>query len=146
MHNNSIAGKGECDNDFNSKKEFKDSVKEVMVDAVKNSRMPELTEKEKVSGDREIIRTLSRFYEEVVKELFDKQEEWLYDKKELFELATDILDYNIEQNKDPIVILESMMCLGSLAVLYNIIEKNHREKDIEEFDVEEILKEAKGCE
>ena len=129
-----------------AKKEFKDSVKEVMVDAVKNSRMPELTEKEKVIGDREIIRTLSRFYEEVVKELFDKQEEWLYDKKELFELATDILDYNIEQNKDPIVILESMMYLGSLAVLYNIIEKNHREKDIEEFDVEEILKEAKGCE
>lgn len=115
-----------------AKKEFKDSVKEVMVDAVKNSRMPELTEKEKVSGDREIIRTLSRFYEEVV--------------KELFELATDILDYNIEQNKDPIVILESMMCLGSLAVLYDIIEKNYREKDIEEFDVEEILKEAKGCE
>ena len=129
-----------------AKKEFKDSVKEVMVDAVKNSRMPELTEKEKVSGDREIIRTLSRFYEEVVKELFDKQEEWLYDKKELFELATDILDYNIEQNKDPIVILESMMCLGSLEVLYDIIEKNYREKDIEEFDVEEILKEAKGCE
>lgn len=129
-----------------AKKEFKDSVKEVMVDAVKNSRMPELTEKEQVIGDREIIRTLSRFYEEVVKELFDKQEEWLYDKKELFELATDILDYNIEQNKDTIVILESMMCLGSLAVLYNIIEKNHREKDIEEFDVEEILKEAKGCE
>lgn len=129
-----------------AKKEFKDSVKEVMVDAVKNSRMPELTEKEKVSGDREIIRTLSRFYEEVVKELFDKQEEWLYDKKELFELATDILDYNIEQNKVPIVILESMMCLGSLAVLYDIIEKNYREKDIEEFDVEEILKEAKGCE
>lgn len=63
--------------------------------------MPELTEKEQVSSDREIIRTLSRFYEEVVKELFDKQEEWLYDKKELFELATDILDYNIEQNKDP---------------------------------------------
>lgn len=110
-----------------AKKEFKDSVKEVMVDAVKNSRIPELTEKEQVSSDREIIRTLSRFYEE-------------------FELATDILDYNIEQNKDPIVILESMMCLGSLAVLYNIIEKNHREKDIEEFDVEEILKEAKGCE
>lgn len=129
-----------------AKKEFKDSVKEVMVDAVKNSRMPELTEKEQVSSDREIIRTLSRFYEEVVKELFDKQEEWLYDKKELFELATDILDYNIEQNKDPIVILESMMYLGSLAVLYGIIEKNHREKDIEEFDVEEILKEAKGCE
>lgn len=129
-----------------AKKEFKDSVKEVMVDAVKNSRMPELTEKEQVSSDREIIRTLSRFYEEVVKELFDKQEEWLYDKKELFELATDILDYNIEQSKDPIVILESMMCLGSLAVLYGIIEKNHREKDIEEFDVEEILKEAKGCE
>lgn len=125
-----------------AKKEFKDSVKEVMVDAIKNSRMPELTEKEQVSSDREIIRTLSRFYEEVVKELFDKQEEWLYDKKELFELATGILDYNIEQNKDTIVILESMMCLGSLAVLYNIIEKNHREKDIEEFDVEEILKEA----
>lgn len=129
-----------------AKKEFKDSVKEVMVDAVKNSRMPELTEKKQVSSDREIIRTLSRFYEEVVKELFDKQEEWLYDKKELFELATDILNYNIEQNKDPIVILESMMCFGSLAVLYDIIEKNYREKDIEEFDVEEILKEAKGCE
>ena len=114
-----------------------------MVDAVKNSRTPGLEETKQESGNREVVKTLARFYEEVMKELFDKQEEWLYDKAELFELATDILDYNIEQNKDPIVILKSMMCLGSLTVLYNIIEKNHREKDIEEFDVEEILKEAK---
>ena len=126
-----------------SKKEFNGYVKEVLVDAVKNSRIPGLEETKQESGDREVVKTLARFYEEVMKELFDKQEEWLYDKAELFELATDILDYNIEQNKDPIVILESMMCLGSLTVLYNIIEKNHREKDIEEFDVEEILKEAK---
>lgn len=126
-----------------SKKEFNGYVKEVLVDAVKNSRIPGLEETKQESGDREVVKTLARFYEEVMKELFDKQEEWLYDKTELFELATDILDYNIEQNKDPIVILESMMCLGSLTVLYNIIEKNHREKDIEEFDVEEILKEAK---
>lgn len=55
-----------------AKKEFKDSVKEVMVDAIKNSRMPELTEKEQVSSDREIIRTLSRFYEEVVKDVVCK--------------------------------------------------------------------------
>lgn len=120
-----------------SKKEFNGYVKEVLVDAVKNSRIPGLEETKQESGDREVVKTLARFYEEVMKELFDKQEEWLYDKTELFELATDILDYNIEQNKDPIVILESMMCLGSLTVLYNIIEKNHREKDIEEFDVEE---------
>lgn len=126
-----------------SKKEFNGYVKEVLVDAVKNSRIPGLEETKQESGDREVVKTLARFYEEIMKELFDKQEEWLYDKTELFELATDILDYNIEQNKDPIVILESMMCLGSLTVLYNIIEKNHREKDIEEFDVEEILKEAK---
>ena len=126
-----------------SKKEFNGYVKEVLVDAVKNSRIPGLEETKQESGDREVVKTLARFYEEVMKELFDKQEEWLYDKAKLFELATDILDYNIEQNKDPIVILESMMCLGSLTVLYNIIEKNHREKDIEEFDVEEILKEAK---
>lgn len=146
MHNNSIAGKGECDNDY-YKKEFKDTVKEIIVNGINNTQPENMTEEEKTKSDKELTTMLTDYFEKVIRNIFCG-ENWTYSKDELATVSGSVLNDRFSDDPEPLVFMENFACIASTGLLINMLEEKMQEEEPQEkeFDVEEILKEAKRCE
>lgn len=130
-----------------TKKEFKDAVKEIIVNAINNTKQENITEEENTKADKKLTTMLTDYYEKVIRNIFCG-DCWTYSEYELTRVSTSVLDNRISNNPEPLVFMENMACIASTRLLINILEEKMQEEEPQEkeFDVEEILKEAKGCE
>lgn len=130
-----------------TKKEFKDAVKEIIVNGINNTQQENATEEENTKADKELTTMLTDYFEKVIRNIFCG-ENWTYSEDELTRVSTSVLDNRISNNPEPLVFMENMACIATTRLLINILEEKMQEEEPQEkeFDVEEILKEAKGCE
>lgn len=130
-----------------TKKEFKDEVKKVIVEAVKETRDSAFTEEENKVADKNIATGMTEFYNKLVVKLYGDGEEWTYNREEAADNANLILNERMEKKCSFETILENMAYSASVLVLLIRLRGNEQEETaLKEFDVEEILKEAGKCE
>ena len=131
-----------------TKKEFKDAVKKVIIEAVKEIRDPNFTEEENKVADKKIATGMTEFYSKLIVKLYGQDnEEWIYNKEEAFDNANTILNERMANNDAIETIFENLVYTESVLRLFAMLKENEQEETVpKEFDVEEILKEAKGCE
>lgn len=130
-----------------TKKEFKDAVKEIIVNEINNTQQENATEEENTKADKEITTMLTDYFEKVIRNIFCG-ENWTYSKDELANVSGSVLNDRFSDNPEPLVFMENLACVASTRLLINMLEEKMQEEEPQEkeFDVEEILKEAKGCE
>lgn len=130
-----------------TKKEFKDAVKNIIVDGINNTRQENITEEENAKANKELTTMLTDYFEKVIRNIFCG-ENWTYSKDELANVSGSVLNDRFSSNPEPLVFMENLACIASTTSLINILEEKRQEEEPQEkeFDVEEILKEAKGCE
>lgn len=130
-----------------TKKEFKDTVKEIIVNGINNTQPENMTEEEKTKADKELTTMLTDYFEKVIRNIFCG-ENWTYSKDELANVSGSVLNDRVSDNPEPLVFMENLACVASTGLLINMLEEKMQEEEPQEkeFDVEEILKEAKGCE
>lgn len=130
-----------------TKKEFKDTVKEIIVNGINNTQPENVTEEEKAKADKELTTMLTDYFEKVIRNIFCG-ENWTYSKDELATVSGSVLNDRFSDNPEPQVFMENLACVASTGLLINMLEEKMQEEEPQEkeFDVEEILKEAKGCE
>lgn len=130
-----------------TKKEFKDAVKEIIVNGINNTQPENMTEEEKTKADKELTTILTDYFEKVIRNIFCG-ENWTYSKDELANVSGSVLNDRVSDNPEPLVFMENLACVASTGLLINMLEEKMQEEEPQEkeFDVEEILKEAKGCE
>lgn len=130
-----------------TKKEFNDAVKEIIVNGINNTQPENMTEEEKTKADKELTTMLTDYFEKVIRNIFCG-ENWTYSKDELANVSGSVLNDRVSDNPEPLVFMENLACVATTRVLINILEEKMQEEEPQEkeFDVEEILKEAKGCE
>ena len=138
-----IAGKGESDNDY-YKKEFKDAVKKIIVEAVKETRDSDFTEAENKVADTKMATGMTEFYSKLVVKLYGQDnEEWTYNREEVFDNANTILNERVANNDAIETVFENLVYVASVLRLLTMIKENEQEETVpKEFDVEEILREA----
>ena len=131
-----------------TKKEFKDAVKKVIIEAVKETRDPNFTEEENKVADKKIATGMTEFYSKLIVKLYGQDnEEWIYNKEEAFDNANTILNERMANNDAIETIFENLVYTASVLRLFAMLKENEQEETVpKEFDVEEILKEAKECE
>ena len=119
-----------------TKKEFKDAARKVIIEAVKETRDPRFTEEENKVADKKIATGMTEFYSKLIVKLYGQDnEEWIYNKEEAFDNANTILNESI---------FENLAYTASVLRLFAMLKENEQEETVpKEFDVEEILKEAK---
>ena len=128
-----------------TKKEFKDAVKKVIIEAVKETRDPNFTEEENKVADKKIATGMTEFYSKLIVKLYGQ--EWIYNKEEAFDNANTILNERMANNDAIETIFENLAYTASVLRLFAMLKENEQEETVpKEFDVEEILKEAKECE
>ena len=130
-----------------TKKEFKDAVKNIIVDGINNTQQQNITEEENAKANKELTTMLTDYFEKVIRNIFCG-ENWTYSKDELANVSGSVLNDRFSDNPEPLVFMENLACIASTASLINILEEKMQEEEPQEkeFDVEEILKEAKECE
>lgn len=130
-----------------TKKEFKDTVKNIIVDGINNTRQENVTEEKNAEADKKLATVLTDYYEKVIRNIF-RGEKWTYSKDELANVSGLVLNDRFSDNPEPLVFMENLACVASTGLLVNMLEEKMQEEEPQEkeFDVEEILKEAKGCE
>lgn len=130
-----------------TKKEFKDAVKNIIVDGINNTQPENMTEEEKTKADKELTTMLTDYFEKVIRNIFCG-ENWTYSKDELANVSGSVLNDRVSDNPEPLVFMENLACVASTGLLINMLEEKMQEEEPQEkeFDVEEILKEANGCE
>ena len=130
-----------------TKKEFKDAVKEIIVNGINDTQPENMTEEEKTKADKELTTMLTDYFEKVIRNIFCG-ENWTYSKDELANVSGSVLNDRVSDNPEPLVFMENLACVASTGLLINMLEEKMQEEEPQEkeFDVEEILKEAKGCE
>ena len=130
-----------------TKKEFKDAVKNIIVDRINNTQPENMTEEEKTKADKELTTMLTDYFEKVIRNIF-RGEKWTYSEDELANVSGLVLNDRFSDNPEPLVFMENLACVASTGLLVNMLEEKMQEEEPQEkeFDVEEILKEAKGCE
>ena len=128
-----------------TKKEFKDAVKKVIIEAVKETRDPNFTEEENKVADKNIATGMTEFYSKLIVKLYGQDnEEWIYNKEEAFDNANTILNERMANNDSIKTIFENLAYTASVLRLFTMLKENEQEETLpKEFDVEEILKEAK---
>lgn len=128
-----------------TKKEFKDAVKKVIIEAVKETRDPNFTEEENKVADKKIATGMTEFYSKLIVKLYGQDnEEWIYNKEEAFDNANTILNERMANNDAIETIFENLVYTASVLRLFAMLKENEQEETVpKEFDVEEILKEAK---
>lgn len=126
-----------------TKKEFKDTVKNIIVDGINNTRQENITEEENTKADKELATMLTDYFEKVIRNIFCG-ENWTYSKDELATVSGSVLNDRFSDNPEPLVFMENCACIASTGLLINILEEKMQEEEPQEkeFDVEEILKEA----
>ena len=130
-----------------TKTEFKDTVKEIIVNGISNTQPENMTEEENTKSDKELTIMLTDYFEKVIRNIFCG-ENWTYSKDELATVSGSVLNDRFSDNPEPLVLMENFACIASTGLLINMLEEKMQEEEPQEkeFDVEEILKEAKGCE
>lgn len=130
-----------------TKTEFKDTVKEIIVNGISNTQPENMTEEENTKSDKELTIMLTDYFEKVIRNIFCG-ENWTYSKDELANVSGSVLNDRFSSNPEPLVFMENFACVASTGLLINMLEEKMQEEEPQEkeFDVEEILKEAKGCE
>lgn len=130
-----------------TKKEFKDAVKKIIIEAVEETRNPNFTEEENKVADKNIATGMTELYNKLTVKLYGDGEEWTYNKEEATDNANQILNERMEKKCSFETILENMAYAASVMLLLSRLRENEQEETVpKEFDVEEILKEAKECE
>lgn len=126
-----------------TKKEFKDAVKEIIVNGINNTQPENMTEEEKTKADKELTTMLTDYFEKVIRNIF-RGEKWTYSKDELANVSGLALNDRFSDNPEPLVFMENMACIATTRVLINMLEEKMQEEEPQEkeFDVEEILREA----
>lgn len=129
-----------------TKKEFKDAVKNIIVDAIKSTNDPMFTKEENKEADRNIATAMTDFYSRMITKLFAGREEWEANKEELSDSMNQCSDERIQKHPSFTTALENIACITSVGELLRTITGNEEEETQEpqekEFDVEEILREA----
>lgn len=90
---------------------------------------------------------LTDYFEKVIRNIFCG-ENWTYSKDELATVSASVLNDRLSDNPEPLVFMENLACVASTGLLVNMLEEKMQKEEPQEkeFDVEEILKEAKECE
>lgn len=127
-----------------TKKEFKDAVKKVIIEAVKEIRDPSFTEEKNKVADKKIATGMTEFYSKLIVKLYGQDnEEWIYNKEEAFDNANTILNERMANNDAIETIFENLVYTASVLRLFTMLKENEQEETVpKEFDVEEILREA----
>lgn len=127
-----------------TKKEFKDAVRKVIIEAVKETRNPNFTEEENKVADKNIATGMTDFYSKLIAKLYGQDnEEWIYNMEEAFDNANTILNERMANNNAAETVFENLAYVASVVRLLRMLEENEQEETVpKEFDVEEILKEA----
>ena len=130
-----------------TKTEFKDTVKEIIVNGISNTQPENMTEEENTKSDKELTIMLTDYFEKVIRNIFCG-ENWTYSKDELATVSGSVLNDRFSDNPEPLVFMENFACIASTGLLIKMLEEKMQEEEPQEkeFDVEEILKEANGCE
>ena len=128
-----------------TKKEFKDAVKEIIVNGINNTQPENMTEEEKTKADKELTTMLTDYFEKVIRNIF-RGEKWTYSKDELANVTGLVLNDRFSDNPEPLVFMENLACVASTGLLVNMLEEKMQEEEPQEkeFDVEKILKEARS--
>lgn len=130
-----------------TKKEFKDAVKEIIVNGINNTQQENATEEENAEADKKVATVLTDYYEKVISNIFCG-DCWTYSKDELATVSGSVLNDRFSDNPEPLVFMENLACVATTGLLIKMLEEKMQEEEPQEkeFDVEEIFKEAKGCE
>lgn len=128
-----------------TKKEFKDAARKVIIEAVKETRDLRFTEEENKVADKKIATGMTEFYSKLIVKLYGQDnEEWIYNKEEAFDNENTILNERMANNDAIETIFENLVYTASMLRLFAMLKENEQEETVpKEFDVEEILKEAK---
>lgn len=128
-----------------TKKEFKDVVKEIIIDGINSTRQEDVTEEKNAEADKKLVTVLTDYYEKVIRNIFCG-DCWTYSEDELTRASTSVLDDRISNNPEPLAFMENMVCIATTRLLINMLEEKMQEEEPQEkeFDVEEILKEARS--
>lgn len=115
---------------------------------MKETRDPNFTEEENKVADKKIATGMTEFYSKLIVKLYGQDnEEWIYNKEEAFDNANTILNERMANNDAIETIFENLAYTASVLRLFAMLKENEQEETVpKEFDVEEILKEAKECE
>jgi hypothetical protein len=126
-----------------TKTEFKDTVKEIIVNGISNTQPENMTEEENTKSDKELTIMLTDYFEKVIRNIFCG-ENWTYSKDELATVSGSVLNDRFSDNPEPLVFMENMACIAATRLLINMLEEKMQEEEPQEkeFDVEEILREA----
>lgn len=107
-----------------TKKEFKDAVKKVIIEAVKEIRDPNFTEEENKVADKNIATVLTDYYEKVISNIFCG-DCWTYSKDELTTVSGSVLNDRFSNNPEPLVFMENVMCVVNTRLLINMLEEKN---------------------
>jgi hypothetical protein len=126
-----------------TKTEFKDTVKEIIVNGISNTQPENMTEEENTKSDKELTIMLTDYFEKVIRNIFCG-ENWTYSKDELATVSGSVLNDRFFDNPEPLVFMENMACIATTRLLIKMLEEKMQEEEPQEkeFDVEEILREA----
>lgn len=126
-----------------TKTEFKDTVKEIIVNGISNTQPENMTEEENTKSDKELTIMLTDYFEKVIRNIFCG-ENWTYSKDELATVSGSVLNDRFFDNPEPLVFMENMACIANTRLLIKMLEEKMQEEEPQEkeFDVEEILREA----
>lgn len=112
-----------------TKKEFKDAVKKVIIEAVKETRDPNFTEEENKVADKKIATGMTEFYSKLIVKLYGQDnEEWIYNKEEAFDNANTILNERMANNDAIETIFENLAYTASVLRLFGCLKKMSRKK------------------
>lgn len=103
-----------------TKKEFKDAVKEIIVNGINNTQPENMTEEEKTKADKELTTMLTDYFEKVIRNIF-RGEKWTYSKDELANVSGLVLNDRFSDNPEPLVFMENMACIATTRVLINML-------------------------
>lgn len=87
---------------------------------------------------------MTEFYSKLIVKLYGQDnEEWIYNKEEVFDNANTILNERMTNNDAVETIFENLAYTASVLRVFTILKENEQEETVQkEFDVEEILREA----
>lgn len=93
---------------------------------------------------KKIATGMTEFYSKLIVKLYGQDnEEWIYNKEEVFDNANTILNERMANNDAIETIFENLAYTASVLRLFTILKENEQEETVQkEFDVEEILREA----
>lgn len=105
-----------------TKKEFKDTVKEIIVNGINNTQQENVTEEKNAEADKKVATVLTDYYEKVIRNIFCG-DCWTYSEDELTRVSTSVLDNRISNNPEPLVFMENMACIATTRLLINMLEE-----------------------